>query len=87
MEPPGALPEPPRAPPEPPRADPDLHSLRGPPEQLLSSFWAKRHEQIVVKHSENGNSITKTSKNTVKITFPIFEFHVQCVFTVNMFAT
>ena len=24
--------------PGPPRADPDLHSLRGPPEQLLSSF-------------------------------------------------
>ena len=63
IEPPRALPGPPRAPPEPPRADPDLHSLGAAFEQLLS----KKASKIVVKHSENENSITKTSKQHSKI--------------------
>ena len=32
----------------------------------------------IVKHSENEKSITKTKKNTIQLTFPIFDVHVHC---------
>ncbi len=52
------------------QADPDLHSLRGPPEQLLS----KNASKIIVKHSGNEKPITKTNKKHSKINNLEIEF-------------
>ncbi len=70
-----------RAPPEPSRADPDLHSLRGPLEQLLS----KKASQIVVKHGENENSTLKTNKKQSKTDFFDLQFPFSLCFHSHYF--
>ncbi len=41
----------------------------------------------IVKHNENEKSAKKRLNSEGKLTFPIFDFHFHCVFTVNIFAT